>query len=136
MKRLLILLSAALLSLGAVHAAEDEVYDSYKGSFSMYDISAEMAVLKKIESHTDPDTEKVMIGGLVLKFEYMESELSLEKGMQVAYVHFTDKEDRYILTYHVNNNTVVKIMLFAKNNVFLNKELYPAKDTEEKKQSK
>ena len=141
MKRHLITFLTVLLSSGFLYAS-DEMYDSFKGSFGMYDMSTEMVVLKKIESETDPKTEKMILGGLSLKFDYFENELGQDKGRQVAYVHFSDNKDEYVLTYHVDGNSVVKIMLFSKNGEFINKELYPAKDpdkesgSEEKKQGK
>lgn len=131
MKTFLIAFSVVLLTSGVLHAS-DEIYDPFKGSFGMYDMSAEMAVVNKIESMTDPGTEKVVIGGLALEFKYIENELAQENGMQVAYVHFTDKQDAYILTYHVDGNKVVKIILFSKNNNFINKELFPAKNPDKK----
>ena len=141
MKRHLITFLTILLSPGLLYAS-DEIYDSFKGSFGMYDMSTEMVVLKNIESKTDPKTEKMMLGGLSLKFDYFENELGQDKGRQVVYVHFSDDKDEYVLTYHVDGNSVVKIVLFSKNGEFLNKELYPAKDpdkessSEEKKQGK
>jgi len=123
--------------------ASSNTYDSFKGSFGMYSVSAEMVVLNRIESQTDPKTEKMALDGLSLKFDFIESELGQENGLQVAYVHFTDKEDNYILTYYVDGENIVKIMLFSKNEDFINKELYPAKNpdkkeggAEEKKQGK
>ena len=142
MNKFLIIFFTALLSSGVMYAS-GEIHDSFKGSFGMYDVSAEMVVLNRIESQTDPKTEKMDLGGLSLKFDYIESEPAQENGLQVVYVHFTDKEDNYILTYHVDGNNIVKIMLFSKNSDFINKELYPAKDPvkkencpEEKKQGK
>ena len=132
MKKTLITSLVVLLSSGVLYAADDETYDSFKGSFGMYDMSVEMVVLKKIESKTDPKTEKMKIGGLTLNFDYFENELAQENGLQVAYVHFTDKEDEYILTFHVDGYNVVKIILFSKNGDFINKELYPAKNSDKK----
>ena len=132
MKRMLTTFLTVLLGSGTLYAAGD-VYDSFKGSFGMYDMSAETVVLKMIESKTDPKTEKMMIGGLTLKFEYFENELAQKNGMQIAYVHFTDKKDNYVLSYYVGENSVVKIVLFSKNGEFINKELYPAKNPAKKK---
>ena len=131
MKRFLITFLAVLLSSGMLYAS-DEIYDSFKGSFGMYDMSTEMVVLKNIESKTDPKTEKMMLGGLSLRFDYFENELGQDKGRQVAYVHFTDKKDEYVLTYHVDGINVVKITLFSKNGEFVNKELYTAKHPDKK----
>ncbi len=143
MKKFLITFLALLLYSGILYASGNEINDSFKGSFGIYDVSAEMVVLKKIESMTDPETEKMMIGTMSLKFDYIESELARENGMQVAYVHFTDKKDHYILTYYVDGYNIVKIILFSKNGDYINKELYPAKypdkketSPEEKKQDK
>ena len=142
MKRLSAAVLALLLSSGVIYASDD-IYDSFKGSFGMYDALIEMVVLKKIESQTDPETEKMKIGGMALKFEYFENELGQENGLPVAYVHFSDKEDDYVLTYYVEGEDVVKIILFSKNGKFINRELYPAETpaekeecTKEKKQSK
>ena len=142
MKKLSAAFLAVILSSGILYAS-DETYDSFKGSFGQYNMSTELVVLKKIESLTDTKTENTTIGGLSLKFDYFENELSQEKGLEVAYVHFSDKEDEYILTFHVDGNNVVKIILFSKNGDFINKELYPAKSPdkkegapEEKKESK
>lgn len=141
MKRFIYTFFAVLLSSGMLYAS-DEIYDSFKGSFGMYNMSTEMVVLKNIESKTDPKSEKMMLGGLSLKFDFIDSEPGHEKGLQVVYVHFTDNEDKYVLAYHVDGNNIVKIMLFSKNKDFINKELYPAKypdkksSPEEKKQGK
>ena len=142
MKKMITAFFAVLLSSG-IMAASDEIYDSFKGSFGMYNMSTETVVLKMIESRTDPKTEKMTLDGLSLKFDYFENELGQEKGLQVAYVHFSDKEDEYVLTFHVEGYNVVKIMLFSKNGEFINKKLYPSKKpdkkenrAEEKKQTK
>ena len=125
MKTALTAFLVMLLSSGILYADGN---DSFKGSFGMYDASTEAVVLKKIESQTDPKTEKVMIGGLALKFDYMDSTPDQVDGMQVVYVYFTDKKDKYILTYYVGGNKIVKIALFSKNGDYINKELYPAKN--------
>ena len=134
MKNFLIIFIAVLLISGITYAS-GETYDSLKGSFGMYDVSAQMVVLNKIESQTNPETEKMTLGGLTLKFDFFEDELAQENGLQVAYVHFTDNKDNYILTYHVDGNNVVKIILFSKNGDFINKELYPDKDPDKKETS-
>ena len=131
MKIFLISFLSVLMSSSILHAS-DEIYDSYKGSFGMYDASTEMVVLKEIESKTDPKTEKMTLGGLSLKFDYFEDEPAQENGLKVAYVHFTDKKDKYVLTYYMDGNNIVKIMLFSKNGDYINKELYPAKYPDKK----
>ncbi len=97
----------------------------YKGSFSGYDVTTEMAVLKMIESQTDPETEKVIIGGMALKFEYFSNALDEVDGYHVAAVYFSDKEDKYLFDYYVEGDKVVKIMLFSKNGEYINKQVYP-----------
>ena len=125
MKIMLTAFLIMILSSGILYADGN---DSFKGSFGMYDASTQAVVLKKIESQTDPKTEKVMIGGLALKFDYLDSTPDQVDGMQVVYVYFTDKEDKYTLTYYVDGYNIVKIMLFSKNGDYINKELYPAKN--------
>ena len=83
----------AVLLCSVVLYASDETYDSFKGSFGMYNMSTELVVLKKIESLTDRKTEKMTLGDLSLGFDYFENELAQENGREVAYVHFTDKEE-------------------------------------------
>ena len=100
----------------------------YKGSFSGYDASTEIVVLKKIESQTDPETEKVKIGGLSLKFEYFNNTLDEVDGYIVAAVHFSDKEDKYLFDYYVKGDKVEKIILFSKNGKFINKQVFPEKN--------
>lgn len=129
MKRFIIVSLSVLLFSVVLYAQEgSDPYDAFKGSFSMYDATAEMVVLKKIESQTDPETEKVMIGGLALTFEYFANAFEVVDGLQVASVYFTDKKDKYIMDYYVDGYNVVKIILVSKNGKVINKEVYPAKD--------
>jgi hypothetical protein len=135
MKKIFLIL-IVLFSSGLLYASD---YDPFNGSFSMYNPTVEMVILDKIQSQTDPDTGKVMIGGLALKFDFLDNALEEVDGLSVAAVHFVDSEDKYILDYHVDGNNVVKIMLASKNGKVINKELYPAKNetsSGEKKESK
>ena len=100
----------------------------YKGSFSGYDASTEIVILNKIESQTDPDTEKVNIGGMSLKFEYFSNALDEVDGYIVAAVYFSDKEDKYLFDYYVKGDKVEKIILFSKNGKFINKQVFPEKN--------
>ena len=125
MKKLLGISLAVLFGPGIVYASE---YDEFmKGSFGMYDVSAEMVILKKIESQTDPATEKVIIDGMALKFEYFYNTFRIIDGYQVASVHFSDKEDDYIFDYYVAGDKVEKIVLYLKNEEEINKQVYPEK---------
>ena len=125
MKRLLGVILAALLGPGIVYASE--INEFMKGSFGMYNISAEMVILKKIESQTDPATEKVMMDGMALKFEYFYNTFRIIDGYQVASVYFSDEEDSYIFDYYVDGDEVAKIILFLKNEEEINKQVYPEK---------
>ena len=125
MKKLLTFL-AVLWGSGIVYASEIPEY--MKGSFGMYDISAEMVVLKKIESQTDPATEKVMIDGMALKFEYFYNSFRIIDGHQVASVYFSDGEDNYIFDYYVSGDKIAKIVLYLKNEEEINKQVYPGED--------
>jgi hypothetical protein len=125
MKRLLGILLALLLGPGIVCASE--IPEFMKGSFGMYDVSAEMVILKKIESQTDPEKEKVIIDGMALKFEYFYNEFRIIDGYQVAAVHFSDKEDDYVFDYYVAGDEVAKIVLYLKNEEVINKQVYPEK---------
>jgi hypothetical protein len=135
MKRFLLILTV-LLSSGALYASD---YDAFNGSFSMYDSTVENVILDKIQSQTDPETGKVKIGGLTLKFEFLDNALEEVDGLAVGAVHFTDGKDTYILDYHVAGFNVEKIVLVTKNKEYINMELYPGKKEgtpEEKKESK
>ena len=136
MNRFLIAFFASLLITGILYASD---YDAFKGSFSMYDAAAEMVILKMIESQTDPEKEKVIVGGMELKLEYLANAFEQVDGMKVASVYFSDKDDKYVLDYYVDGDNVAKIVLLTKNGEFINKELYPAKEESTpkgKKQSK
>jgi len=113
----------ALFNAGIVYASEGAV--EFKGSHSMYDVNAEMTILNKIESQTDPATEKVMIGGMALTFEYFNNRFAVNDGYQFASVHFSDREDRYVFDYYVDVDKVIKIVLFTKNGEMINKQVYP-----------
>ena len=123
MKKLLSVILTVLLGTGSVYAAG--VDEFLKGSFGMYDLTAEMIVLRKIESQMDPTTEKVMIGGMALKFEYFYNTFRVIDGYQVASVYFSDKEDKYVFDYYVGGDEVVKIVLYLKNEEEINKQVYP-----------
>ena len=125
MKKLLTFILAVLWGSGIVYASD--IPEFMKGSFGMYDISAEMVILKKIESQTDPATEKVMINGMALKFEYFYNTFRIVDGHQVASVYFSDEEDNYVFDYYVSGDEVVKIILFLKNEEEINKQVYPEK---------
>jgi len=124
MKKFFIAVLALLLSTGIVYASEG--YD-FKGSHTGYDVNAEMAVLNKVESQTDPATEKVMLDGMALKFEFFSNNFAEIDGYQVASVHFSDKKDKYIYDYYVDVDKVVKIVLLTKNGTLINKQVYPEK---------
>ena len=135
MKKFLCTFFAVILTSGILCASD---YDAFKGSFSMYDATTEMIILKKIESQTDPETEKVMVGGLALTFEFFPNALQEVDGLPVASVYFSDKDDKYVLDYYVDGYKVVKIVLLTKNGEFINKELFHEKEENlpgEKKQS-
>lgn len=125
MKKLLSAFLAILLNISIVYASEGGY--EYKGSSGMYDFSAEMVVLKKIESQTDPATEKVLINGMALKFEYFENRFTIIEGYQVASVHFSDKGYTYVFDYYVDGDKVVKIVLYTKNGKMVMKQVYPKK---------
>jgi len=125
MKKLLGIILAVLLGAGIVYASELDEF--MKGSFGMSDVSAEMVILKKIESQTDPATEKVIIDGMALKFEYFYNTFRIIDGYQVAAVHFSDKEDDYIFDYYVAGDKVARIVLYLKNKEEINKQVYPEK---------
>ena len=112
-----------LLNAAIVYASEGAV--EFKGSHSMYDMNAEMVILNKIESQTDPATEKVMIGGMALTFEYFNNTFAVNDGYQFASVHFSDKKDKYVFDYYVDVDKVIKIVLFTKNGEMINKQVYP-----------
>jgi len=136
MKKLLITLSAILFNALIFVVCVSGQDFGYKGSFSGYDVSTEMTVLKMIESQTDPETEKVMIGGMALKFEYFSNALAEVDGYHVASVFFSDKEDKYLFDYYVGGDKVVKIIFFSKNGEYINKQVYPEEKgecSEEKK---
>lgn len=125
MKNFLIAVLALLFNTGTFIVCVSGQDFEYKGSFSGYDVSTEMVVMKKIESQIDPETEKVTIGGMTLKFEYFSNALEMVDGYLVAAVYFSDKEDNYHFDYYVKGDKVVKIILFAKNSEFINKQVYP-----------
>ncbi|MFC1839366.1 hypothetical protein ACFL1N_07295 [Thermodesulfobacteriota bacterium] len=136
MKKFLIVVLALLFITGIfIVRASGQDY-GYKGSFSGYDVSTDMIVLKMIESQTDPETEKVMIGGMALKFEYFSNALVEIDGYLVAAVNFSDKEDKYHFDYYVKEDMVVKIILFSKNGEFINKQVYPEKKGERSEEKK
>ena len=114
---------AVLLSAGIVYASGRS--DDFKGSHSMYDVNAEMAILNKIESQTDPETEKVIISGMALTFDYFNNTFSVNDGYQFASVHFYDEKDKYVFDYYVDVDKVIKIVLFTKNGEMINKQVYP-----------
>jgi hypothetical protein len=116
----------ALLNAGVVYAAGGAA--EFRGSHSMYDVNAEMAILKKIESQTDPATEKVIMGGMALKFEYLSNTFGENDGYQFASAYFSDKNDKYVFDYYVDVDKVIKIVLFTKNNEMINKQVYPEKE--------
>lgn len=122
-----------LLNAGFLYASE---YDDFKGSFSAYNPTVEMVILDKIQSQADPGTGLIKIGGLLLKFEFLDNNLEKVGGFTVAAVHFSDNKDNYILDYYVDGNNIVKIMLVTKNKEVINKELYPAKYEESSKENK
>jgi hypothetical protein len=111
--------------LGSGIAYASDIPEFMKGSFGMYDVSAEMVILKKIESQTDPATEKVMIDGMALKFEYFYNTFRIVDGHQVAAVYFSDEENKYIFDYYVSGDEVVKIIFYLKNEEEINKQVYP-----------
>ena len=125
MKKFLCAVLALLLSAGIVYASRGEY--EFKGSHRMYDVNAEMAILNKIELQTDPATEKVMIGGMALTFEYFNNTFFENDGYPFASVHFSDKKDKYVFDYYVNVDKVIKIVLFTKNGKVINKQVYPEK---------
>lgn len=112
-----------LLNAGIVYASGGG--SEFKGSHSMYDVNAEMAILNKIESQTDPATEKVIIGGMALTFEYFNNTFSVNDGYRFASVHFSDKKDKYVFDYYVDVDKVIKIVLFTKNGKMINRQVYP-----------
>lgn len=136
MKKLLTAVLALIINTGIFVACVSGQDYGYKGSFSGYDVSTEMTVLKMIESQTNPETEKVEIGGMALKFEYFSNALAEVDGYHVASVYFSDKEDKYLFDYYVGGDKVVKIIFFSKNGEFINKQVYPEEKgdcSEEKK---
>ena len=125
MKKLLTFVLTVLFGAGLVYASD--IPEFLKGSYGMYDISAEMVILKKIESQTDPATEKVVIDGMALKFEYFYNTFRIIDGYQVASVYFSDEENLYIFDYYVSGDKVGKIILYLKNEEEINKQVYPEK---------
>ncbi|NLD39197.1 MAG: hypothetical protein GX654_20260 [Desulfatiglans sp.] len=128
MKRKMLVLVVFLFA-GTLYASG---YDAIKGSFSMYNPTVENVILDKIQSQTDPETGLVKIGALALKFDFLANALEEVDGLAVAAVHFSDNEDRYILDYHVDENSVAKIVLVTKNKKIINKVLYPEYDGSDK----
>ena len=134
MKKLLTFVLTVLFGAGLVHASD--IPEFLKGSYGMYDISAEMVILKKIESQTDPATEKVVIGGMALKFEYFYNTFRIINGYQVASVYFSDEENIYIFDYYVSGEKVEKIVLYLKNEEEINKQVYPEKKDSDSEKEK
>lgn len=122
MKNIGIAVLAILTIVNIAYASEG--YE-YKGSHTGFDVSAESAVLQMIESQVDPKTEKVMMDGKALKFEYFDNHFSEMNGFLVGAAHFSDNDDQYIFDYYVKGERVVKILLFSKNGSVLNKQVYP-----------
>ena len=114
-----------MLNAGIVYSSGGAA--EFKGSHSTYDVNAEIAILNKIESQTDPATEKVMIGGMALTFEYFNNTFAENDGYPFASVHFSDEKDKYVFDYYVDLDKVVKIVLFTKNGEVINKQVYPEK---------
>jgi hypothetical protein len=125
MKKFLVMALAQLFITGVFVVCASGQDWGYKGSFSGYDVTTEMTVLKMIESQTNPETEKVIIGDIALKFEYFSNALAEVDGYHVASVYFSDKEDKYLFDYYVAGDKVVKIIFFSKNGEFINKQVYP-----------
>lgn len=127
MKKFIITALAMLFNITVFTVCASGQDYEYKGSFSGYDVSTEMVVMKKIESQTDPETEKVKIGGMTLKFEYFSNVLEEVDGYHVAAVYFSDKKDKYLFDYYVDGDKVVKIILISKNGKYINKQVSPEK---------
>lgn len=123
MKKLLCAVLTILLHTCIAHAAGGG--DEFKGSHVKYDVTAEMAILNKIESQTDPETEKVVLDGLALKFEYINNNFFQIDAYQVASVYFSDNEDEYVFDYYLDGDEVSKIVLYTKNGKEINKQVYP-----------
>lgn len=134
MKKLLTFVLTVLLGAGLVYASD--IPEFLKGSYGMYDISAEMVILNKIESQTDPATEKVVIDGMALKFEYFYNTFRIIDGYQVASVYFSDEENLYIFDYYVSGGKVEKIILYLKNEEEINKQVYPEKKDSDSEKEK
>ena len=123
MKKLLCTVLIIWFHICTVYASEGG--DEYKGSHSKYDATAEMVIIKKIESQTDPETEKVILGGMALKFNYLNNNFIQIDGNQVASVYFSDNGDEYVFDYYIDGDQVVKIVLYSKNGGEINKLVYP-----------
>lgn len=120
------LITAALLFLCPVLLYASEGFE-YKGSHSGYDLNIEAVVLKKIESQTDPETEKVKINGILMKLEYLNDHFQDSDGYIVAPVHYSSEKDEYIFDYYVKGDSVEKIILFSKNGDFIGTQIFPEK---------
>lgn len=101
----------------------------FKGSHTGYDPSAEDAILNMVESQTDPETEKVNIGGMALKFDYFDNNFFPDKdGRLVGSVHLSDNDAPYVFDYYVEGDRVVKIILYTKGDKVINRQVYPEKE--------
>ena len=130
MKKILILLLMVLLYPAYVCLYAQDF--QFKGSFTNYDVNSEQAVLDKIEADTDPKTEKVILDGTALKFEYMDySLIYIADKYKVIPVYFSDqKGGRYVFDYYVDYDSLAKIVLVMKKGEIINKQVYPEqKDT-------
>ena len=103
----------------------------FKGSHTKYDAAAEMVILNKIESQTDPETGKTLIDEMALKFEYINNNFFQIDTYQVASVYFSDSEDEYVFDYYLDGDTVAKIILYTKNGREINKQVYPLESRSE-----
>ena len=126
MKKILFVLFALAASASLAHASGG--YE-YKGSHTGFDVTAENAVMSKVESQTDPETEKVNIGGMALKFEYFDNHFFPDKdGRLIGSVHLSDGDDKYVFDYYVEGDRVVKILLYTENGRVVNRQVYPEKE--------
>jgi hypothetical protein len=134
MKKILLIILTVLLYPGYFYLYGQDF--QFKGSFTNYDFDSEQAVLNKIEADTDPKTEKVILDGIALKFEYIDySLIYYVDKYKVIPVYFSgQKGDRYVFDYYVDIDKVVKIVLVMKKGEIINKQVYPEKkDTDPKK---
>ena len=133
MKNLIVALFSLIFISNIAYASEGF---EYKGSHSGYNVEAENAIMKMIQTQVDPDTQNIKIGGKLYKFEYFSNHFTEVDGFLVASVFVSENKDKYAFDYYVKGDKVVKILLYLKNGEVIHKQVYPEKkeaDSDRKK---